>query len=167
MADADSIADVDDAAWRERAIERSTRAARQRAAKRVQQFLDSTRHIIEEKNSTDFTVHEVVERRSHGCSRSSPGRSRTGHRTGTAVAHRLQATVHASRPLWSRGGAIVAHQRGRTTRMKGHPSRTSPRVEFLDRPGALDAQLPRRAPVAGLPRGPRRRAAGPLAWIGM
>lgn len=51
-----------DAAWRERAIERSTRTARQRAAKRVQEFLDATRAIIEEKHSIEFTVHEVVER---------------------------------------------------------------------------------------------------------
>jgi len=48
--------------WRERAIERSTRAARQRAAKRVQQFLDSAREIITEKGSTEFTVQEVVDR---------------------------------------------------------------------------------------------------------
>jgi AcrR family transcriptional regulator len=48
--------------WRERAIERSTRAARQRAAMRVQQFLDSARAIIGEKESTEFTVQEVVDR---------------------------------------------------------------------------------------------------------
>jgi AcrR family transcriptional regulator len=51
-----------DAVWRERAIERSTRAARQRAAKRVQQFLNSAREIIAEKASTEFTVQEVVDR---------------------------------------------------------------------------------------------------------
>jgi AcrR family transcriptional regulator len=51
-----------DAVWRERAIERSTRAARQRAAKRVQQFLNSTREIINEKGSIEFTVQEVVDR---------------------------------------------------------------------------------------------------------
>ena len=52
----------DDAVWRERAIERSTRAARERAAKRVQQFLNSAREIIAEKESIEFTVQEVVDR---------------------------------------------------------------------------------------------------------
>lgn len=51
-----------DGAWRERAIERSTRSARQRAAKRVQQFLDSARAIIADKGTVDFTVQEVVDR---------------------------------------------------------------------------------------------------------
>lgn len=51
-----------DPVWRERAIERSTRSARQRAAKRVQQFLNSARDIIAEKGSTEVTVQEVVER---------------------------------------------------------------------------------------------------------
>ena len=54
--------DASDAVWRERAIERSTRAARQRAAKRVQQFLNSAREIIAEKDSIEFTVQEVVDR---------------------------------------------------------------------------------------------------------
>lgn len=51
-----------DGAWRERAIERSTRSARQRAAKRVQQFLDAARAIIAAKGTVDFTVQEVVDR---------------------------------------------------------------------------------------------------------
>jgi len=51
-----------DGVWRERAIERSTRTARQRAAKRVQQFLDAAREIIATKDSIDFTVQEVVDR---------------------------------------------------------------------------------------------------------
>ena len=51
-----------DTAWRERAVERSTRAARERAAKRAQQFLTSAREIIAEKNSIEFTVQEVVDR---------------------------------------------------------------------------------------------------------
>jgi AcrR family transcriptional regulator len=52
----------DEAVWRARAIERSTRAARQRAATRVQQFLNSARDIIIEKGSINFTVQEVVDR---------------------------------------------------------------------------------------------------------
>ncbi len=50
-----------DTVWRERAIERSTRSARDRAAKRVQQFLDATREVIATKASTEFTVQEVVD----------------------------------------------------------------------------------------------------------
>lgn len=49
-------------AWRQRAIDRSTQSARQRAAKRVQRFLNSAREIIAEKESTEFTVQEVVDR---------------------------------------------------------------------------------------------------------
>ena len=50
-----------DTAWRDRAIERSTRSARDRAAKRVQQFLNATREVIATKASTEFTVQEVVD----------------------------------------------------------------------------------------------------------
>lgn len=49
-------------AWRQRAIDRSTQSARLRAAKRVQRFLNSAREIIAEKDSTEFTVQEVVDR---------------------------------------------------------------------------------------------------------
>lgn len=48
--------------WRQRAIDRSTQPARLRAAKRVQRFLNSAREIIAEKDSTEFTVQEVVDR---------------------------------------------------------------------------------------------------------
>ena len=51
-----------DTVWRDRAIERSTRAARERAAKRVQRFLDAAREVIAQKASTEFTVQEVVDR---------------------------------------------------------------------------------------------------------
>ena len=50
-----------DTMWRDRAIERSTRAARDRAAKRVQQFLDAAREVIAAKASTEFTIQEVVD----------------------------------------------------------------------------------------------------------
>jgi AcrR family transcriptional regulator len=49
-------------AWRQRAIERSTQSARLRAAKRVQRFFNAAREIIDEKQSTEFTVQEVVDR---------------------------------------------------------------------------------------------------------
>src|SRR4051794_16488062 len=49
-------------AWRQRAIDRSTQSARQRAAKRVQRFLNAAREIISEKGTVEFTVQEVVDR---------------------------------------------------------------------------------------------------------
>src|SRR6266496_2039134 len=49
-------------AWKQRAVERSTRAARLRAEQRVERFLDAAQAIITEKGTTDFTVQEVVDR---------------------------------------------------------------------------------------------------------
>jgi AcrR family transcriptional regulator len=49
-------------AWKQRAVERSTRAAKLRAEQRVQRFLDAAQAIITEKGSTDFTVQEAVDR---------------------------------------------------------------------------------------------------------
>ena len=49
-------------AWKQRAVERSTRAAKQRAEQRVQRFLDAAQTIITEKGNTDFTVQEIVDR---------------------------------------------------------------------------------------------------------
>jgi AcrR family transcriptional regulator len=49
-------------AWKQRAVERSTRAAKLRAGQRVERFLDAAQAIIAEKGSTDFTVQEVVDR---------------------------------------------------------------------------------------------------------
>ncbi|MFP3899229.1 MAG: TetR/AcrR family transcriptional regulator [Acidimicrobiia bacterium] len=57
-----AVGHVADGAWRERAIERSTRGARLRAARRVQRFLNAAREIIAEKSSVEFTVQEVVDR---------------------------------------------------------------------------------------------------------
>ncbi len=59
---ASSTQTLTEPAWRQRAIDRSTQSARQRAAKRVQRFLNSAREIIAEKESTEFTVQEVVDR---------------------------------------------------------------------------------------------------------
>jgi AcrR family transcriptional regulator len=55
-------ASADEPVWKTRAVERSTRAAKQRAAQRVQRFLDAAQAIITEKGTTDFTVQEVVDR---------------------------------------------------------------------------------------------------------
>src|SRR5271157_344311 len=53
---------AEEPAWKQRAVERSTRAAKLRAEQRVQRFLDAAQTIITEKGSTDFTVQEVVDR---------------------------------------------------------------------------------------------------------
>ncbi|HEY3877942.1 MAG TPA: TetR/AcrR family transcriptional regulator [Trebonia sp.] len=60
--DALASATGDEPAWKQRAVERSTRAAKLRAEQRVQRFLDAAQVIITEKGSTDFTVQEVVDR---------------------------------------------------------------------------------------------------------
>ncbi|WP_207933169.1 TetR/AcrR family transcriptional regulator [Actinomadura sp. GC306] len=49
-------------AWKQRAVERSTKAAKLRAEQRVERFLDAAQSIITEKGTTDFTVQEVVDR---------------------------------------------------------------------------------------------------------
>src|SRR3979411_3493787 len=49
-------------AWKQRAVKRSIKTAKLRAAQRVQRFLDAAQAIIIEKGSTDFTVQEVVDR---------------------------------------------------------------------------------------------------------
>src|SRR6478672_3279192 len=49
-------------AWKQRAVERSIKTAKLRAAQRVQRFLDAAQAIITEKGSTDFTVQELVDR---------------------------------------------------------------------------------------------------------
>ncbi|TDC97965.1 TetR/AcrR family transcriptional regulator [Actinomadura sp. 7K507] len=49
-------------AWKQRAVERSTKAAKLRAEQRVERFLDAAQGIITEKGTTDFTVQEVVDR---------------------------------------------------------------------------------------------------------
>ncbi|TDV49828.1 TetR/AcrR family transcriptional regulator [Actinophytocola oryzae] len=49
-------------AWKQRAVERSTKAAKLRAEQRVQRFLDAAQAIITKKGTTDFTVQEVVDR---------------------------------------------------------------------------------------------------------
>ncbi|MEV5831653.1 TetR/AcrR family transcriptional regulator [Spirillospora sp. NPDC052242] len=53
---------VEEPAWRRRAVERSTRAAKLRAEQRVQRFLDAAQELMAEKGTTDFTVQEVVDR---------------------------------------------------------------------------------------------------------
>lgn len=55
-------APADEPVWKQRAVERSTRAAKQRAEQRVQRFLDAAQAIIAEKGTTDFTVQQVVDR---------------------------------------------------------------------------------------------------------
>ena len=64
MARTNSLASAEPAepAWKQRAVERSTRAAKLRAEQRVQRFLDAAQAIMTAKGNTDFTVQEVVDR---------------------------------------------------------------------------------------------------------
>lgn len=54
--------DVDEPAWRQRAVSRSLESARSRAEERVQRFLDAAFSLIDEKGSTDFTIQEIIDR---------------------------------------------------------------------------------------------------------
>jgi AcrR family transcriptional regulator len=49
-------------AWKQRAVERSTKAAKLRAEQRVERFLEAAQSIITENGTTDFTVQQVVDR---------------------------------------------------------------------------------------------------------
>jgi len=49
-------------AWKQRAVERSTKAAKARAERRVDRFLSAAQAIMIKKGTTDFTVQEVVDR---------------------------------------------------------------------------------------------------------
>jgi AcrR family transcriptional regulator len=53
---------IPEPAWRKRAVERSTAAAKRRAEQRIQRFLDAAQELISEKGTIDFTVQEIVER---------------------------------------------------------------------------------------------------------
>jgi AcrR family transcriptional regulator len=62
MADLESDGSVAEPAWRERAVSRSLNAARSRAERRVQRFLDAAFELIDEKGTTEFTIQEVIDR---------------------------------------------------------------------------------------------------------
>src|SRR4051794_24731691 len=48
--------------WRQRAVSRSLDAARSRAEKRAKGFLDAAFELMDEKDSTEFTIQEVIDR---------------------------------------------------------------------------------------------------------
>ena len=58
----DGVPEVNEPAWRQRAVSRSLTAARSRAEQRVQRFLDAAFALIDEKGTTDFTIQEVIDR---------------------------------------------------------------------------------------------------------
>ncbi len=60
--DAEPIDDEAQPAWRQRAVSRSLHAARSRAEKRAQRFIDAAFELIDEKGSTEFTIQEVIDR---------------------------------------------------------------------------------------------------------
>src|SRR5579872_3517939 len=51
-----------DSRWRERALERSLRSARDRALSRSDRFMAAATELLRETNRTDFTVQQIVER---------------------------------------------------------------------------------------------------------
>ncbi|MDT7545154.1 MAG: hypothetical protein QOE99_1264 [Actinomycetota bacterium] len=52
----------DAASWRDRAVERSLRTARAKAASRSDRFIQTAVELLSETGRTDFTVQELVER---------------------------------------------------------------------------------------------------------
>jgi len=62
MAKTRTSQNVNDPAWRQRAVSRSLSAARARAELRVQRFLDAAFELIDAKGTTEFTIQEVVDR---------------------------------------------------------------------------------------------------------
>jgi AcrR family transcriptional regulator len=62
MTEVDATESGTEPAWRERAVSRSLNAARSRAEVRVQRFLDAAFSLIDEKNTTEFTIQEVIDR---------------------------------------------------------------------------------------------------------
>src|SRR5215472_985864 len=62
MADVEAVDDENVPAWRQRAVSRSLNAARSRAEKRAQRFLDAAFELMDEKGTTDFTIQEVIDR---------------------------------------------------------------------------------------------------------
>jgi AcrR family transcriptional regulator len=62
MAEAETARDANEPAWRRRAVSRSLDAARSRAEKRVQRYLDAAFELIDEKGTTEFTIQEVIDR---------------------------------------------------------------------------------------------------------
>ncbi len=62
MAEGEAPGDVNEPAWRQRAVSRSLNTARSRAEQRVQRFLDAAFELIDEKGTTEFTIQEVIDR---------------------------------------------------------------------------------------------------------
>ena len=62
MTDVEPADDENEPAWRQRAVSRSLNAARSRAEKRAQRFLDAAFELMDEKGTTDFTIQEVIDR---------------------------------------------------------------------------------------------------------
>jgi AcrR family transcriptional regulator len=62
MTDVGPDAGREEPAWRQRAVSRSLNAARSRAERRVQRFLDAAFALIDEKGTTEFTIQEVIDR---------------------------------------------------------------------------------------------------------
>ncbi len=62
MSRADDSKDGGAKGWRQRAVSKSLSAARTRAERRAQRFLDAAFELIDEKGTAEFTIQEVVDR---------------------------------------------------------------------------------------------------------
>ncbi|GAB2851340.1 TetR/AcrR family transcriptional regulator [Actinocorallia aurea] len=51
-----------DTTWQERALERSLKAAREKAMSRSKRYITTASQMLQETGRTDFTVHELVQR---------------------------------------------------------------------------------------------------------
>ena len=58
---AGALEDVD-SSWRDRALERSLKAARAKAMSRSRRYIVTASQMLQESGRTDFTVHELVQR---------------------------------------------------------------------------------------------------------
>jgi AcrR family transcriptional regulator len=62
MAKVDDVQEGTGPGWRQRAVSKSLSAARNRAEQRVQGLLNAAFELIDEKDSAEFTIQEVVDR---------------------------------------------------------------------------------------------------------
>lgn len=140
------------ARWRERAVERSTRPARVKAAERAQQFLTAAREIIQDKESIDFTVQQVVDRSGQSL------RSFYQHFDGKhelllalyeeevgQLARRLRAATESGEPLARLEQAV------RLIHVAGSTEQTSYRPIFSDFASRLIASHPEEMASASAP----------------
>lgn len=60
--DSGDLVEASESSWRDRALERSLRAARAKAISRSDRFIQTAMELLEETGRSDFTVQELVDR---------------------------------------------------------------------------------------------------------